>query len=238
MLVEPAFVVGVAAYLWRRALRPLTRFAGWRAHACSGLAGAGAAALAMSALFAYGRPTEEADVLPPFPGERIRTQLAPPDFTFVDQQSNAFSLSELRGRVVVLTGIYARCSLACPEILLETKALLASLPADVRANVSIVAVSLNPEEDTQELMGRITAGYGFTHPEFRYLNGEPRGMHDMLTALGFARVKSPVTGVIDHANLFLVLDAQGRIAYRFTLNPRHRGWLREAILSLARETST
>jgi cytochrome oxidase Cu insertion factor (SCO1/SenC/PrrC family) len=85
------------------------------------------------------------------------------------------------------------------------------------------------------MMGRITEAYGFHYPEFRYLNGEPAGMHDLLTRLGFARVKSPETGVIDHANLFLLLDVRGEIAYRFTLDSRHRSWLREGLLALAAE---
>ena len=105
----------------------------------------------------------------------------------------------------------------------------------MRSRVSVVAVSLNPEEDSPDLMLRLTEGYGFQHPEFRYLNGAPAAMHDMLTQLGFARVTNPRTGVIDHANLFLLLDTRGEIAFRFTLDPRHRSWLREALHALANE---
>lgn len=235
MLVEPAFVVLVAAFLWRRSLRALRHGAGWRHHGRAALAGALAAGGAMAALYAYGRPAADADAPLPFPGERIRTALAVPEFRYVDQKGQAFSFDELRGRVVVVTGIYALCSVTCPEILLETRQLVASLPPELRARVALAAVSLNPEEDTQELMDRITTGYGFTYPEFRYLNGDPAGLHDVLTRLGFARQKNPQTGVIEHANLFLLLDAEGRIAYRFTLDRRHRSWLREGLAALARE---
>jgi cytochrome oxidase Cu insertion factor (SCO1/SenC/PrrC family) len=68
------------------------------------------------------------------------------------------------------------------------------------------------------------------------LNGEPARVLESLTQLGFARVRNAETGVIDHANLFLVLDAGGKIAYRFNLDPRHKAWLKEAVVSLARET--
>ena len=236
MLVEPAFVVVVAAFLWRRGLQPLRTFAGWARHYRAAVAGALAAAFAMSGLYVYGRPDAAADAPLPFPGERIRTHLAVPEFPFVDQKGRAFSLADLRGRVVLATGIYAMCSTTCPEILRETKALLSELPPAVRERVSVVALSLNPEEDTTDLMDRVTEGYGFTYPDFRYLNGEPAGMHDALSRLGFARVKNPRTGVIDHANLFLLIDARGEIAYRFTLDPRHRSWLREGLAALAGET--
>lgn len=237
MLIEPAFVVGVALFIWRRGLQPLRSLAGWRRHARAAGAGALSAGFAMGALFAYGRPGADADAPLPFPGERIRTHLTVPAFRFVDQRGLSFSLEELRGRVVLVTGIYAMCSTSCPEILRETKTLLASLAPEVRSRVSVVAVSLNPEEDSPELMLRVTEGYGFQHPEFRYLNGEPAGMHETLTQLSFARVKNPRTRIIDHANLFLLLDARGEIAYRFTLDPRHRSWLREALNALASEAA-
>jgi len=235
MLVEPAFVTGVAMMLWRRALVPLRTRAAWRQHRAAAAGGALAASVAMAALFVYGRPAAGADAPLPFPGERIRTHLAAPAFSFVDQTGRPFALGELRGRVVLVTGIYAMCSISCPEILRETRTLLESLPAADRAHVAIAALSLNPEEDTMELMSRVTAAYGFTHPEFRYLNGDPAAMHAALTSLGFAPVKNPRTGVIDHGNLFLVVDPQGEIAYRFTLDARHRPWLREALTSLAKE---
>ncbi len=234
MLVEPAFVVGVAVFLWRAGLRKLRTLAGWARHWNSAAAGIVAAAMAMGALYAYGRPAGEA-ALPPFPGERIRTRLAVPAAALVDQKGRAFSLEELRGRAVLVTGVYAYCSTACPEILRETKALLDALPEEARARVAVAALSLNPEYDTRELMEQVTEGYGFTYPEFRFLNGEPAAMHELLTRLGFAAVRNPQTGVVDHANLFLAIDARGEIAYRFTLDARHRPWLREAMVSLAEE---
>jgi protein SCO1/2 len=238
MLVEPAFVVLIALFLWRRGLRPLRSLAGWRRHAGAVVAGAMTTGIAMGGLFAYGQPDAESESPLAFPGERIRTHLAVPAFRFVDQHGLPFSLEELRGRVVLVTGIYAMCSTSCPEILLETKAVLASLAPEVRHRVSVVAVSLNPEEDTPELMLRVTEGYGFTYPDFRYLNGDPSTLPDVLTQLGFARSRNPRTMVIDHANLFLLLDARGEIAYRFTLDSRHRSWLREALIALAGEAVT
>ena len=235
MLIEPAFVAGVAVFLWRRGLRQLGSWTNWTTHLRHAAAGMAAAGVAMAGLYVYGRPAGDVNAPLPFPGERIRTHLAVPAMRFGDQKGGDVALADLRGRVVLMTGIYAMCSTSCPEILRETKALLDTLPAEVSRRVTVAALSLNPEEDTTELMNRLTEAYGFRHPDFRYLNGAPAGMHEALTQLGFARVKNARTGVIDHANLFLLVDARGEIAYRFTLDPRHRGWLRDAIVQLADE---
>lgn len=231
MLLEPLFVVGVTVVLWRRVLATQRWRSSWR----SALGGFGAAAVAIGSVVALGGPSAAEEVLPPFPGERIRTRLTPPAFRLVDQTGRECSLAELRGRIVLVTGIYAMCTTTCPQILLETRRLLDSLPAETRARVSVLALSLNPEYDTAELMAAVAAGHGFTHPEFRYLNGSPATLHPVIEQLQFSRVKNPATGVIEHANLLILIDAEGLIAYRFNLNPRHQAWLREAILALAGE---
>lgn len=238
MMGEPIFVVGVAALLWRQMFVRLRSPALWRTHAQA----AGAAVLltvaAAGGLF-YSARTDAvtARILPPFPGERIRVRLALPDAALVDQTAAPFRFSDLRGRVVLVTGVYATCTTACPEIFIELKKILGELPAAERADLSVVALSLNPEYETTELMSAIAEGRGLAHPAFRYVNApDPAAMHDALTRLQFSATRNPQTGVIDHANLFLLVDRSNHIAYRFTLDPRHRAWLRTALRSLLSET--
>ena len=110
------------------------------------------------------------------------------------------------------------------------------LPEVERQDLSVVALSLNPEYETTELMDAMTQARGFTYPEFRYVNGQdPKVMRDILTQLQFSAYTDPETGIINHANLIMLVDRENHIAYRFTLDPRHRAWLREALRSLLRE---
>lgn len=235
MLAEPVFVGLIAAFLWRRSLLEWICSGTPVRHARAAGAGFLTAGAFMLVLIAAGTVSNASGGELPFPGARIRTALTPPDFGYVDQYGQPTSLESFSGDVVIVTGIYAYCSTSCPEILVELHDLLDDLPPRIRNKVRIVALSLNPEEETAALMRGVTEAYGFTYPEFRYLDGEPAGMHEALSNLGFARRKDPQTGVIQHANLFLVLDPQGRIAYRFTLDQRLRSWLREAVVSLAQE---
>ncbi|BET66818.1 hypothetical protein ASA1KI_17360 [Opitutales bacterium ASA1] len=237
MMLEPVFIAALVALLWRRAVRRLCSRAGlgehWRA-VCAGLV---AAALAIGGMFVVGDAEASEGPPPPFPGERIRTALEAPEFSFGDQHGAAFGLGDARGRVVLMTGIYAYCATSCPEILRELQALQETLPREVRDRLTVVALSLSPEYDSEIMRQRIAEGYGQEYPHFRYLNGEPDAMHDVLTRLGFARVRDYRTGVITHTNLFIVVDAQGRIAYRLSLDERLRPWLREAVTALAGEAA-
>lgn len=239
MLLEPLFVVGVAAVLWRPALASLARLATWRAHLAAATTAALAVALSIAGLVVYARAdAARAEALPPFPGETIRVALALPDVPLVDQKGAEFSFADLRGDVLLVTGVYASCSTACPAIFEEMHQLLGELTPAERGGVRVVALSLNPEYETSELMDAVAQARGFAHPEFRYVNGRtPAEMLDLLARLQFARVRNPETGVIDHVNLFLLVDRDGRIAYRFNLEPRHRAWLREGLRSLLRENA-
>ncbi len=237
MMAEPVFVVGVAALLWRQMFLQLRSPRVWFTHVRAVGAAVALVAGCAGGLVYYARvDAARALILPPFPGERIRVHLALPATPLVDQKGAAFHFADLRGRVVLITGVYAACTTACPEIFLEVKKLLDELPAGERAGLSVVALSLNPEYETAALMDAVAGGRGFTHPEFRYVNGQqPAEMHDLLTRLQFSATRNPSTGVIDHANLFLLVDRANHIAYRFTLDPRHRAWLRTGLRQLLRE---
>lgn len=235
MLVEPPFISAIALLLWKQPLQELRSFSDfvqqWKTFAFGTLT----AIAIVSGLFFYGKPTLGIDDKLPFPGERIRTSITSPDIHFTDHKGNAYQLSDSIGRVTLVTGIYATCSTSCPLILLETKALLESLPEDVVERLDLVAISLSPEYDTDTLMDRTATAYGFEYPQFRYLNGDPELLNKTTRSLGFSRSVDPETGLINHANLFLVLDSNGDIAYRLTLDNRHKEWLRKAVISLSDE---
>lgn len=240
MLLEPLFVVGVASLLWRSTVAQLWRLPVWLDHLGSALAAVSAVAIAIAGLVFYARAdTARAEALPPFPGERIRIALPLPDVPMVDQKGTEFRFGDLRGDILLITGVYASCASACPAIFEEMHQLLQEFTPAERARLRIVALSLNPEYETAELMDGVATARGFTYPELRYVNGRTPGeMLDLLSRLQFARVRNPETGVIDHVNLFLAVDRDGRIAYRFNLEPRHRSWLRAGLRSLLHENAS
>jgi protein SCO1 len=238
MFLEPVGIVAVAALLWREVCAELRHLRVWRRHVRAALTGFGVVGACVAGLIFYARlDGARAAVLPPFPGESIRVHLTVPDVSLVDQKGTAFRLADLRGSVVLVTGVYASCATACPEIFKEVQAVLRELSPAERADLRVVALSLNPEYETAEIMDGMAQGQGFTYPGFRYVNGQrPAEMHDLLTRLQFSVTRDPQTGILNHANLFLLLDRRGEIAYRFTLDPRHRAWLREGLRALLHET--
>jgi protein SCO1/2 len=137
--------------------------------------------------------------------------------------------------VVVVTGVYAHCVSTCPMILLQAKSVLAELTPEERASVTVVAVTLDPERDRPPELAALALRNGVHAPSFRLATGDPAAVGATLDAYGISRRRDAESGVIDHANLFAVIDRDGRIAYRFTLGELQRDWLARALRLLIAE---
>jgi cytochrome oxidase Cu insertion factor (SCO1/SenC/PrrC family) len=60
-------------------------------------------------------------------------------------------------------------------------------------------------------------------------------VNDVLDRLEISRSANPMSGEIDHANLFLLIDKGGKLAYRLTLGAQQEQWLVEALRVLVAE---
>jgi len=121
-------------------------------------------------------------------------------------------------------------------ILGQAKRAVARLNEEEQADVRLVAVSLDPEHDTQESMARLASAQEVAAPFFNLCVGEPATINPILDKMGIERHRDPATGIIEHTNLFLVIDRSGKVAYRLSLGSLQEDWLVEALRLLCAET--
>ena len=153
----------------------------------------------------------------------------------MNQDGATVDLAELRGKVVMLTAVYSTCPLSCPLILGQAKAAIAAVPGALRGDLHVIAVSMDPANDSPAVLAKLAREHEIAAPQYSLVTGEPAEVERVLDDLGIARSRNPETGVIDHANLFLLVDRDGRIAYRLTLGGRQQRWLTSALEVLLRE---
>lgn len=72
-------------------------------------------------------------------------------------------------------------------------------------------------------------------PVYNLVTGDPAEVERILDEMSVARIRDPETGVIEHPNLFLLLDRDGRLAYRLGLGERQQRWLSAALRVLLGE---
>lgn len=236
-LIQPLLMIGIIMMIWGGTMRD-ARSAGARRVAPYMLVPC-ALVLVGAAMLVRADAQATTDLAAyDFPGERIRTSYHAPAFTLTDHRDRSVKLSDLTGRPVLVTAVYTSCGMSCPRILNEVRRTIAHLDEADKRQLSIVVLTLDPTTDTPEVLAALARAHSLVDDQIHFLTGSVEAIDETLRAYSFGRSKNLETGVIDHANLFVLLDAEGRVAYRFTLGERQRDWMAEAVEQLIAESAT
>ncbi len=130
---------------------------------------------------------------------------AAPEISLRDAEGKRFRLSSLRGHPVILTFMDSRCHQECP---LEGRALAAAFRMTPAADrPTVVAVSVNPWEDTPASAREAIKRFGLSSYSVRWLLG---------TKVELARVWKryrifvrKAKGDIEHTDALYLIDADG-----------------------------
>jgi protein SCO1/2 len=131
-----------------------------------------------------------------------RPAIPPQDFRLRDQDGDAVSLRNYRGRVVVLTFMYTTCRDTCPLTATQIRGALDDLGRDVPA----LAVSVDPVNDTPERARQFLFKRGLAQDRMRFLLGSRAQLQPVWKAYGIR----PQGEAFDHSAYVLLIDRRGR----------------------------
>ena len=136
-------------------------------------------------------------------------------FTLTDQYGERRSLSDFRGKLVLLYFGFTYCPDVCPTDLMEMGNLIRSLGAD-GDKLQPVFITLDPARDSREALRAYAASF---HPRFVALSGSEDEIRRVATSykVFFEKVRPPGanTYLIDHSAFIFLLDREGRFATLF-----------------------
>lgn len=171
-----------------------------------------------------------------FKPETLRISQQAPTFTLINHQKEEVSLADFRGKVVVLTSIYTSCADTCPMLMDQAKKMLEGLHPEEKEETVFIAITMDPERDTPERLNRMVRFYNLEAYHYEMLTGEPELVGRVLDEIGMHRQIDKETGAISHVSLFLLIDKNGEVAFRFSLGERQIEWMTEATKMLVSET--
>jgi protein SCO1 len=137
----------------------------------------------------------------PFDGPTMPPGLRATNFSLTDQNGNRVTLSQLRGRVVVLTFIHSLCHDTCPFMVEQIKGALNDLSGP---SVPAIGVSVAPAEDTPAHR-RTFLGRHELAGKMAFVSGSLRALRPIWHAYAI----QPVTPKIDHSTFVLLIDKRG-----------------------------
>ncbi len=170
-----------------------------------------------------------------FPAESLRTAVPMPQFKFRNHLGKMIDTQDFKGNVTVVFGFYTDCNATCPLIINQIKNVVKNLSEEEKKNLRIIGVTLDPTVDDQEKLADAIKAYQLPDQLYQFVTGEQSKIDKILDNLSFARKRNAVTGEIDHANQFVLIDKTQHIAYRFSLGKLQENWLQEAIRLLTLE---
>jgi protein SCO1/2 len=134
------------------------------------------------------------------------------DFT-LQSANGPVSLSDYRGKVVLLYFGYTYCPDVCPTSLAATAEGMKQLNPDEAANVAMIFVSVDPKRDTP---ARLKEYAEFFHPAMVGVTGTPENIAEIAKRYGvfYAEQKLEMSGggyVVDHSADTFIVGKDGQL---------------------------
>lgn len=137
-----------------------------------------------------------------------------PEFRFLNQNNDTISNADYKEKVYVIEFFFTTCPTICP--VMTGNMLKLQRQFKDREDFGVASFSINPMNDTPEVLKAYTETYGITHPNWHLLTGEMEAILK-LSNTGFnlyAGVNPEVDGGFEHSGMFALIDGQGRIRSR------------------------
>ena len=114
----------------------------------------------------------EALKLPP-PESKVALGSIVPDFSLTDQSGNKTSLSDFRGRTVVINFIYTRCPLpdVCPRLSAGFAFLQKKFSQRIGTELILLTITMDPTYDTVPVLSNYAARWHASKDGWRFLTG-------------------------------------------------------------------
>ncbi len=147
-----------------------------------------------------------------------------PAFELVDQDGAVFSSETMRGDVWVASFFFTSCPSICPRITKSMMELQTRLDeADV--NVHLVSFSVDPENDTPEVLKRYAGTAGADEQRWRFVTGPLKDMEALVVG-GFKTAMDPKqregdVGMYDiaHTTKLVLIDQDGGVRGYYNTDP-------------------
>jgi len=133
-----------------------------------------------------------------------------PNFTLNDPTGAPVSLSEFRGKAVVLSFMYTHCPDECPLVASKLYT-VSGLMGDAMSRVAFVAISVDPTNDTPIAIGKFLQDHNLTG-RLQFLSGTDAQLEPVWKAYSLYVAPSPTDATfpsVSHTTRVLVIDKAG-----------------------------
>jgi protein SCO1 len=136
-----------------------------------------------------------------------------PEFALTNQDGKEVKLSQMKGKVLLVSFVFTTCSGSCPATThrmanVQQKLKQAGLLAPER--LQLLSITLDPKRDTPEVLRSYMKLYDLDPATWSFLTGPADRVEQVIEAWGMW-AKPAANGQLDHPSRIFLVDKQGRI---------------------------
>lgn len=135
-------------------------------------------------------------------------------FIFTNQDGKTITNKDFEGKVYLVEFFFTTCPTICPRMNKNLVDIQNNFPNN--NDFGIASFTINPENDTPEVLKAYATQYGVTNPSWHFLTGDKAAIYN-LANIGFNLYAEQVEGApggFEHSGNFALIDKQGFIRSR------------------------
>lgn len=132
---------------------------------------------------------------------------------WTNQNSENIEMKDLKGKVLVMVMIYTSCKSACPRLVADMRNIESRLPENIKKNVQLVLISIDPKVDTPERLKAFSIENKMDGLQWEFLRSTEENTREFAAVLAVNYKKvSPLE--FSHSNIISVFNANGELAFQ------------------------
>lgn len=141
-----------------------------------------------------------------------------PDFSFTNQNGETITNKNYEGKVYVAEFFYSTCPSICP--IMNRNMVKVQNEFYGNPDFGIASITINPQEDTPQVLKEYADRYQVTNPNWHMLTGDKEAIYKLANE-GFhiyAGESLDSDEAFEHSGLFALIDQDGHIRSRYDEN--------------------
>ncbi|MGQ0430160.1 MAG: SCO family protein [Gammaproteobacteria bacterium] len=132
------------------------------------------------------------------------------DYPLIAADGRRISLSEFRGRPLVISPIYTSCFHICPTTTKYLAGVAGTATSVLGADAfAVLTVGFDAANDTPERMREFAGARGISGPQWTFASGDAVTVAGLMQDIGF--LYAPTAGGFDHMVQATIVDPEGRV---------------------------
>ena len=132
---------------------------------------------------------------------------------WTNQNGQNIEMKDLRGKVLVMVMIYTSCKSACPRLVADMRNIESRLPENIKENVKLVLVSIDPEVDTPKRLKSFSIENKMEANQWLFLRSTEENTREFAAVLA-VNYKKIAPLEFSHSNIISVFNADGELVYQ------------------------